>query len=474
MSHHQRRGGIRFIPPKVGSIHHGTVTRIESYGCFVKFTYNNNDDETNNYSNNNNSISGLVHISQCSKMKITNVADVVSLNDTVYIKIMEVLPPPDNDDQEGGGRHYKVKLSMKYVHQDTGQDLDPDGVLMEEDLFRQRSSNNNNYNNGHQQGGRRDENVDGTGGANSILGRSLASNIGMSSAIDPGSLILKGRRSSGDGTSNNISATFNGYSLVGEDEGELPPDTSTAATANETLREDPKTPSSLAAVNNTVRPMGRGRATTLPAWMTRQDNDNNATGNDERLGSMKDEKVPMEDSNYKRRRKYDDDDDKSNSNDDVDDDRRRRKHHRKDRKQRHHRSHKRGSRKKHKRQRHSRRRSSRSRSHSYSISSDYDNNSSSSLYSRSRSRSPSLRKKKRKDKNKKKRSKYRDDGHHRRDRRDYYSSGSSRSRSRERSDIDEEHNKEKEGRSSSPSGFANVDEARAIMEKLERRQQERG
>ncbi|KAL7451419.1 hypothetical protein ACHAWC_003254 [Mediolabrus comicus] len=443
--HHQQRRGGRFIPPKVGSIHHGTVTRIESYGCFVKFTYNDSDDETTDNNSNSNSISGLVHISQCSKMKITNVADVVSLNDMVYIKIMEVIPPDDR----GGGRHCKVKLSMKYVHQDTGQDLDPDGVLMEEDLFRQRSSNNNN--NGHQQGGRRDENVDGTGGANSILGRSLASNIGISSAIDPGSLILKGR--SGGGTSNN-SATFNGYALVGEDEGELPPDTTATTAANETLREDPTAPPS-----STVRPMGRGRATTLPAWMTRQDNDVNATGSDERLGLMKDEKGPLDIRN----------DDESNSNENADD-RRRRKHHRKDRKQRHHRS-SRSSRKKHKRQRHSRRRSSRSRSHSYSISSDYDDNSSSSLYSRSRS--PAYRKKKRKDKNKKKKSKHRDDGHHRRDRRDYYSSGSSRSRSRDRSDKHEGHGKEKEGHSSFPSGFANVDEARAIMEKLERHQQER-
>ena len=412
-------------------------------------------------------MSGLVHISQCSKMKITNVADVVSLNDMVYIKIMEVTPPT-TDNNDGGGRHYKIKLSMKYVHQDTGQDLDPDGGLMEEDLFRQRSSSNSN--NGHQQGsGRRDENVDGTGGANSLLGRSLASNIGMSSAIDPGSLILKGRRSGvGVGISNN-SATFNGYSLVGEDEGELPPPDNTAATtAYKMLREE-----SLAATNNVVRPLGRGRATTLPAWMTRQDNDVNAAGNDEGLGSMKDEKGPIDNSNKRRRKYNDDDDDESNSNDNADD-RRRRKHHRKDRKQRH-RSHKRSSRKKHKRQRDSRRRSSRSRSHSYSISSDYDDNSSSSLYSRSRSRSrsPSYRKKKRKDKNKKKRSKHRDDGHHRRDRRDYYSSGSSRSRSIDRSDNNEEHNEEKEGRSSSPSVFANVDEARAIMEKLERRQQER-
>lgn len=384
-------------------------------------------------------------------MKITNVADVVSMNDMVYIKIMEVT-------QTDEGRH-KVKLSMKYVHQDTGQDLDPDGVLMEEDLFRQRSSSNSNgqYN----QGGRRDENIDGTGGANSLLGRSLASNIGMSSAIDPGSLILKGRKMNNGGGTSNSSATFNGYSLVGEDEGELPHDTADT-TANKTLREDQT------AANDAVRPMGRGRATTLPAWMTRQDNDVTVTGTDERLGSMKDEKGPI-DNNNKRRRKYDDDEDESNSNDE--DDRHRRKHYRKDRKQRHHRSG-RSSRKKHKRHHRDRRRSSRSRSHSYSISSDYDDNSSYSN-SRSRSRSPSYKKKKRKNKNKKKRSKHKEDGHHRRDRRDYYSSESSRSRSRSRrkSDKHEGHHKEKEGLSSS--GFANVDEARAIMEKLERRQQER-
>ena len=400
--HHQRR---RFVPPEVGSIHRAIVTRIESYGCFVKLISDDGSSPT---------ISGLVHISQLTSItnngvKISDVNDVVAIDDQVYVKVMDV----SIEQTEDGRQRHKFKLSMKYVHQDTGQDLDPDGELMEQDLMRSQ------HRSGGGGGGRNTQNFDqdGTGGANSLLGQSLASNIGMSSAIDPGSLILKGKSGFVGAMGN---TNFNGYSLVGEDEGE--DDAPTTSVRHEIAAAN--VPNAAPA----VRPMGRGRATTLPAWMTRQD--------DDRLGSMKDEKGPGEDnedgsSKGGRHRK------KSSRRRDRHKDRKRsssRKHSRKHKKSSRHRSRSRG----------------RSRSESYYSSSDD--------YSRSRSRSPSYKKKRKKSKHRHRR--------HRGDR-DDYSRSCSRSRSGSR-DFD----RKGRGSASPPPAFNNVEEARAIMERLERRQRE--
>ena len=397
MSYQQQQQRRRFVPPEVCSIHRAKVSRIESYGCFVKFVSGDGSP----------GISGLVHISQLTSItnngvKISDVNDVVSIDDLVYVKVMDV----SVEQTEDGRQRHKFKLSMKYVHQDTGQDLDPDGELMEQDLM--RSQHNRSGGGG---GNTQNFDQDGTGGANSLLGRSLASNIGMSSAIDPGSLILKGKSASVRAMGN---AKFNGYSLVGEDEGE-----DEAPVRHETTAAAGNVPNTAPPV--AVRPMGRGRATTLPAWMTRQD--------DDRLGSMKDEKGPGDN----------DDDDEDGSSRDG-------RHRKKKSSRRHdrHKDRKRSSSRKHSRKhkkssRHRIRSRGRSRSESYSYYSSSDD------YSRSRSRSPSYKKKRKKLKHK-----------HRRHREDY-----SRSRSRSRSD------------SPPPTVFNNVEEARAIMERLERRQRER-
>jgi predicted RNA-binding protein with RPS1 domain len=442
--HQQRR---RFIPPEVGSIHRATVTRIEPYGCFVKFINDNTD------SSSPINISGLVHISQLTAItnngvKISDVNDVVSLNDEVYVKVMDVTI----EQTEDGRQRHKLKLSMKYVHQDTGQDLDPDGELMEQDLMRsstsRRSGGSNIQHNANEDYG--------TGGANSLLGRSLASNIGISSAIDPGSLILKGRKSSGSTAAGAGagSTNFNGYLLVGEDEGEVEAPTTS-------IRDDEQ-PSLSASMAPAVRPMGRGRATTLPAWMTRQDD------NDDRLGSMKDEKGPGG-------RNDDDNEDDSSSRGDRHrkkkrSSRRDDKHHKHHKDRKHHRSNKRSSSsrkhsRKHKKSSSSRHHRSTSRGRSRSES--YDSTSSSDddddeYHSRSRSRSPPSYKKK-----KKKKSKHSHRHHHRGDRQDY-----SRRRSRSRSDDSRDYDRERRLSSPSPSEFANVEEARAIIERLERRQRD--
>lgn len=300
----------------------------------------------------------------------------------VYVKVMEVTVESTEDENGRQRQRHRVKLSMKFVDQETGGDLDPDNVQMEQDLFRS--------------GGNRSRNADegGTGGANSMLGRNLASNIGMSSAIDPGNLILKGKQKG-------MSASFNGYALVGEEEGEAANQNDSAVGNNGGLGEPPK--------EAIVRPMGRGRGTTLPAWMTRKDDE-------DKLGSV----------------------DKNSTKDDWSDDgsnqgRKSHKHRKKERQKHHKRS------KKHRHKDSRRRDRSRSSSRSRSRSRDKKRSHKRSHKSRhrySRSRSPS---------------------------RDGRYEDRSRSRSRSRGGDYK----------SSKSEFASVEEAKAVIERLGRQKRER-
>lgn len=377
----------RFQPPELYSIHRGVVTRIEPYGCFVKL-------------HTASPISGLVHISQLHANRITDVNDVVSMDMEVWVKVIDVQVENIEDADSGRTRQrHKIKLSMKYVHQDTGEDLDPRNEQLEGDLQRSRGG-------GGGGGSRGNAAIDGTSGADSQLGRALASNIGMSSAIDPGSLILKGKGGAVATTS------FNGYALVGEDEGEMPAEEKKM----EAKSEQPEV----------VRPMGRGRGTTLPAWMTRSDPD-------DRLGSMNGAK----DSGGSMDKK---------DNDKQGDGHKRNKHDKRHKKERHRNHSRHSSSRKHGKKHKKRKDRGRSRSHSYS---SYSTSSSVASGSYSRSRSRSSERRSRSHRKKKSHNK------HRSRRREY-----SRSRSRSGSPPPEK------------SDFANVEEARAIMERLERRRRE--
>lgn len=312
--------------------------------------------------------------------------DVVELDMDVYVKVMEVSVDSFEDESGRQRQRHRVKLSMKYVDQETGRDLDPDNTEIEQDMFRS--------------GGNKSRNTDesGTGGADSMLGRALASNIGMSSAIDPGNLILKGKQKGG-------TASFNGYALVGEEEGE---DATVPHAKNEAGLGNPPE-------DRVVKPMGRGRGTTLPAWMTRSDGD-------DKLGSLKQstndndrDDDRSEESSYRHRRSS--------------------KHSKKEKRHKHH--------KRHKKHRHKEsRRRDRSRSPS-----------------RSRSRSRERR---------------RSHKHSRRSRRDErYSRSRSRSRSHDgRYSRSRSRSLSRNGghNSTQPPKFASVEEAKAIMQRLERQQ----
>lgn len=369
-------------------------------------------------------------------------SDVVSLDDEVWVKVMDVQVESFEDDITGRTRQrHKVKLSMKYVHQDTGQDLDVDNEQLEDDMQR----NSNRGGGGGSGGSGRGMNVgDGTNGANSQLGRALASNIGMSSAIDPGNLILKGKRSGG-GVDNAAMSSFNGYALVGEDEGETEPITTTTMKSDYSGKNVKPVPP--AAV---VRPMGRGRGSTLPAWMTRSD------PVDDRLGSMSgvpgiiNGKEPTGENNTGHS-----DNPKSRKHD---------KRHRKEGHRKHSRSDTRKHRRRHKdgkRGDRHRRGGDRRRSRSRSLSSY---STSSSVESQSRSRSPEERRRHSRSK-----SHRRKKSHKQHRRRDF-----SRSRSRSRDGDGGGDGASPVARQSSASSeFSNVEEARAIMERLARRRGER-
>jgi polyribonucleotide nucleotidyltransferase len=82
--------------PEVGAIYSGKVVKTLDFGAFVNFL---------------GSRDGLVHISELAPHRVGKVADVVKLGDTVKVKVLGL-------DDRG-----KVKLSMRQVDQETGEDL---------------------------------------------------------------------------------------------------------------------------------------------------------------------------------------------------------------------------------------------------------------------------------------------------------------------------------------------------------------
>lgn len=83
--------------PEVGQIYEGTVVKTMDFGAFVNF-FGAKD--------------GLVHISQLSNQRVQKTTDVVKEGDKVKVKLLGF-------DDRG-----KVRLSMKVVDQETGEDLE--------------------------------------------------------------------------------------------------------------------------------------------------------------------------------------------------------------------------------------------------------------------------------------------------------------------------------------------------------------
>jgi polyribonucleotide nucleotidyltransferase len=83
--------------PEVGQIYDGTVVKVVDFGAFINF-FGPKD--------------GLVHISHLAPRRVNKVTDVVKEGDKVKVKLLGF-------DERG-----KVRLSMKVVDQQTGEDLE--------------------------------------------------------------------------------------------------------------------------------------------------------------------------------------------------------------------------------------------------------------------------------------------------------------------------------------------------------------
>ncbi len=84
--------------PELGVIYNGKVVKVVDFGAFVNFL---------------GAKDGLVHVSELKPERVGQVSDVVNEGDTVKVKVIGF-------DDRG-----KVKLSMKVVNQETGEDLAP-------------------------------------------------------------------------------------------------------------------------------------------------------------------------------------------------------------------------------------------------------------------------------------------------------------------------------------------------------------
>jgi len=82
--------------PELGVVYNGKVVKVVDFGAFVNFL---------------GSRDGLVHVSEISRERVAKVADVLNVGDTVKVKVLGF-------DDRG-----KVKLSMKCVNQETGEDI---------------------------------------------------------------------------------------------------------------------------------------------------------------------------------------------------------------------------------------------------------------------------------------------------------------------------------------------------------------
>ena len=90
--------------PEVGTIYTGKVVKVVDFGAFVNFL---------------GARDGLCHISELAQERVGKVTDVVNEGDSVKVKVLAI-------DDRG-----KVKLSMKVVNQETGEEIAKEGVAAE-------------------------------------------------------------------------------------------------------------------------------------------------------------------------------------------------------------------------------------------------------------------------------------------------------------------------------------------------------
>lgn len=106
--------GLDGLPP-LHSIAKGEVVSIQTYGAFVRLPGYKKE--------------GLVHVSEMSASRVENASEIVDVGERVWIKVIG---------REIQGDKVKLSFSMKAVNQGTGQDLDPNNVMADQDARRRR------------------------------------------------------------------------------------------------------------------------------------------------------------------------------------------------------------------------------------------------------------------------------------------------------------------------------------------------
>ncbi len=110
----RRESGPLGPPPKVHSIHRAVVGTIKDFGVFATL-------ESNGWE-------GLIHISQLCDRHVDSPDEVVSRGMRVWVKISEVADDETKKDK------FRISMTMKYVDQSNGKDLDPTNEDLIEDL----------------------------------------------------------------------------------------------------------------------------------------------------------------------------------------------------------------------------------------------------------------------------------------------------------------------------------------------------
>ena len=234
-------------PPKLHSIHKAIVGHIKEFGVFATLE--------------NSGWEGLIHISQLCDRHVESPDEVVSTGNRVWVKISEVT------DDEMKKDKFRISMTMKYVDQSNGRDLDPTNEDLIEDLAGNRPT-----------------------GAR----RRLTCDVAMKVSEHGGS------------ASQQYGSENKKYEMLpSDDEEEIGGRGLNGSATN-------SAPNNLPAV-------GRGRGTTLPAWMTNPDattTTKSKSKKKKKKKSKKKKKKKKKSKKKKRKRKRSDSDSSSNSDDD--------------------------------------------------------------------------------------------------------------------------------------------------------------
>ncbi|XP_043994583.1 nucleolar protein of 40 kDa [Gambusia affinis] len=112
--HGREPAGLDGLPP-LHSIAKGEVVSVQSYGAFVRLPGYKKE--------------GLVHVSEMSASRVESASEIVDVGEHVWIKVIG---------REIQGDKVKLSFSMKAVNQGTGQDLDPNNVMADQDARRRK------------------------------------------------------------------------------------------------------------------------------------------------------------------------------------------------------------------------------------------------------------------------------------------------------------------------------------------------